>query len=333
MATLRQVAARAGVSLSTAWRVVNGVKQVRPETRERVERAVRELLYVQGSTNPEAGMIGLLVPELENPIFPALAQALETRAADAGLSSILCNTEGSSERETDYVHRLLDRRVAGMIFISCEMTNLRGDHSHYGRLAEEGARLVFVNGALSSLNVPSVGVDERVAGEMATQHLLDLGHDRIGFVAGREHYLPTRLKATGRVAALHEAGKAAAPELVAYGEFSVTGGRAGLSVLVEREEPPTGVICSSDVIAIGVLMEAQARGLRVPEDLSIVGFDGIAATTWTQPSLTTVEQPIAEIAHTAIRSLQSLIDDPQARIPSSYFRPTLRAGDSTAPPR
>src|SRR5882724_10521814 len=169
MATLRQVAAHAGVSLATAWRVVNGAEHVRPETRARVERAVRELLYVPAASRSEAGMIGLLVPELANPIFPALAQALETRAAEAGFSSILCNTEGATLREIDYVHTLLDRRVAGMIFISCEMTNLHGDHSHYGVLAAEGARLVFVNGALSSLNVPSVGVDERVAGEMATQ--------------------------------------------------------------------------------------------------------------------------------------------------------------------
>jgi len=277
-------------------------------------------------------MIGLLVPELANPIFPALAQALETRAAEAGFSSILCNTEGATFREIDYVHTLLDRRVAGMIFISCEMTNLHGDHSHYGVLAAEGARLVFVNGALSSLNVPSVGVDERVAGEMATQHLLALGHERIGFVAGREHYLPTRLKASGRASALRGAGKPPAESLVAYQEFSIEGGRAGLGRLLAEPAPPTGVICSSDVIAIGVLLEAHARGIRVPEELSIVGFDGIDATTWTQPALTTVAQPIAEIADTAVRALQALIDEPETHLPSSYFRPALRIRGSTAPP-
>jgi DNA-binding LacI/PurR family transcriptional regulator len=332
MATLRQVAARAGVSLSTTWRVVNGAENVRPEMQARVERAMRELLYVPSAVGPEARMIGLLVPELANPIFPALAQALETRAAEAGFSSILCNTEGATFREIDYVHTLLDRRVAGMIFISCEMTNLQGDHSHYSVLAAEGARLVFVNGALSSLSVPSVGVDERLAGEMATQHLLALGHQRIGFVAGREHYLPTRLKASGRAAALRSAGLTDGESLVAYEDFSVDGGRAGLAALLALPEPPTGVICSSDVIAIGVLLEAHARGIRVPEELSIVGFDGIDATTWTQPTLTTVEQPIAEIADTAVRALQALIDEPETRLPSSYFRPVLRVRGSTAPP-
>jgi len=332
VATLREVAAHAGVSLSTAWRVAQGGAQVRPETRGRVERAMRELLYIAPAES-DAAMIGLLVPELENPIFPALAQAIETRAAHVGLSSILCNTEGATRREIDYVHTLLDRRVAGMIFISCEMTNLRGDHDHYGRLAEEGARLVFVNGALSSLNVPSVGVDERMAGEAATRHLLGLGHRRIGFVAGREDYLPTRLKANGRAAALRAAGQPPSDELVVHNDFSVEGGRAGLRALLGSESAPTGVICSSDVIAIGVLLEALERRIDVPRDLSIVGFDGIAATTWTQPPLTTVEQPIAQIADTAVRALQTLIDDPHAQLPSSYFRPSLRVRGSTGPPR
>jgi DNA-binding LacI/PurR family transcriptional regulator len=330
VATLREVAAHAGVSLSTAWRVAHGGDRVRPETRDRVERAMRELLFV-APAGSDMTMVGLLIPELENPIFPALAQAIETRAAEAGFSSILCNTKGVAAREIEYVHTLLDRRVAGMIFISCEMTNLSGDHSHYARLAEEGARLVFVNGAISSLNVPSVGVDERTAGELATLHLLELGHRRIGFVAGREDYLPTRLKANGRGASLRAAGLPLGEELVVHNEFSTEGGRAGLHALLGMKDAPTAVICSSDVIAIGVLLEAHARGLAVPGELSIVGFDGIAATTWTQPPLTTIEQPIAEIADTAVRALQTLIDDPHARLPSSYFRPTLRVRGSTGP--
>src|SRR5206468_11399498 len=113
-----------------------------------------------------------------NPIFPALAEAIETRAAPRGLASILCNTTSAAFREIDYVHMLLDRGVEGMIFISCEMTNLRGDHGHYGRLVAEGARIVFVNGAVHSLDVPSVGVDERLAGESAAPPPIALGHTR-----------------------------------------------------------------------------------------------------------------------------------------------------------
>jgi DNA-binding LacI/PurR family transcriptional regulator len=333
MATLRDVAERAGVGVATAWRVATGAEHVRAQTRERVERAMRELLYIPAGSEQTNGMIGLLVPELGNPIFPALAQALETRAAQAGFSSILCNTTGAASREVDYVRMLLDRRVAAMIFISCEMTNLRGDHAHYTRLAAEGARLVFVNGALSSLDVPSVGVDEEKAGEIATQHLLDLGHTRIGFLAGLEHYLPTQLKERGRQAALIRAGLPITADHVAHGKFSVSGGRHGLRTLLERDPTLTGVICSSDVIAIGALQEANARGITVPEQLSIVGFDGIDATTWTRPTLTTVAQPIPEIAATAVAMVRQLIDEPDRPLPSSYFRPTLRRGGSTASPR
>src|SRR5947208_4135825 len=178
MATLRDVAQQAGVSIATASRVVSGLDNVRSETRERVERAMRELLYVPPGRRPATGVIGLLVPDLENPIFPALAQAIEKHATEAGFASILCSTTAAAFREVDYVHMLLDRHVDGMIFISCEMTNMSGDHEHYARLVDEGARIVFVNGALNSLSVPSVGVDDVHAGARATQHLLELGHTR-----------------------------------------------------------------------------------------------------------------------------------------------------------
>ncbi len=331
MATLREVARRAGVSVATASRVANGAHAVRPETRERVERAMRDLLYVPPGRRPETGLIGVLVPELANPIFPALAQAIEMRAAQEGLASILCNTGEAAFREVDYVHMLLDRRVEGMIFISCEMTNLRGDHGHYAKLVQEGARLVFVNGAMQTLDVPSVGVDERAAGELATTHLIELGHERIGFVAGLEHYLPTQLKAAGRETALRAAGLDGL-DLVAYSSFGVEGGSRALAKLIRDEPRPTAVLCSSDLMAIGALHEARRQGLRVPRDLSISGFDGIEATTWTEPQLTTVEQPIAQIADTAVETLQSLIDEPGRPAPNSYYRPVLVARGSTAPP-
>lgn len=331
MATLREVARRAGVSVATASRVANGSLSVRPATRERVERAMRELLYVSPNRRAETGLIGVLVPELANPIFPALAQAIETRASPEGLASILCNTRESALREVDYVHMLLDRRVEGMVFISSEVTNLRADHAHYAKLLEEGARIVFVNGALPSLAAPSVGVDERAAGEIATRHLIELGHERIGFVAGLEHYLPTRLKAEGRAAALADAGLESGG-LTAHADFSTEGGGRALAQLLSLPEPPTAVICSSDTMAIGALHEAARRGLRVPRDLSIVGFDGIDATRWTVPELTTVEQPINRIADTAVQTLLTLIEQPDRILPDSYFRPVLRVRATTAKP-
>jgi DNA-binding LacI/PurR family transcriptional regulator len=331
MASLRDVASRAGVSLATASRVASGVDGVRPETRARVEGAMRDLLYVPPGRTSATGAIGLLVPELTNPIFPALAQAMEARATEAGLATILCNTRAAAFREADYVHMLLDRRVDGMIFIACEMTHLGGEHDHYARLLEEGAKLVFVNGALDEIDVPCVSVDERHAGFLATRHLIALGHRRIGFVAGPADYLPTREKAAGRVDALTREGLS--PDgLVVHGEFTLDGGRSSARALLSRPDRPTAVICSSDVIAIGVLQVARELGLRVPSDLSVVGFDGIEAATWVEPELTTVAQPIEQIASTAVELLRTVIGDPSRSLPRVLLQSQLRTGGSTAAP-
>jgi DNA-binding LacI/PurR family transcriptional regulator len=226
---------------------------------------------------------------------------------------------------------LLERRVDGMIFISSEITDLRSDHSHYRRLLREGARLVFVNGGSAQLDVTSVGVDERAAGRLATEHLLQLGHTRIGFAAGDALSSPTREKGEGRESALRAAG--IEPDgLVVHASFTVDGGREAFRGLVAKPGgPPTGIICSNDLMAIGVIREAEAHGIDVPGELSVIGFDGIDAASWTEPPLTTVEQPIDEIAETAVRALRSLIENRSQSLPNYVFRPRLRLGRSTAP--
>jgi DNA-binding LacI/PurR family transcriptional regulator len=332
MASLRDVAERAGVSVATASRVASGSAVVRPATRARVERAMRELLYVPPGRLEPSGAIGLFVPEFGNPVFAAIAQAMEDAASRERLAMILCNTHGSAQRELDYVHMLLERRVDGMIFVSAEITDVRGTHAHYLTLRERGARLVFVNGHAENLEITSVGVDERAAGRLATEHLIGLGHEQIGFVAGDRFALPTREKTLGHQDALRTAGLADGQ--VAHGDFSVAGGRRAMSELLERPRPgrPTGVMCSSDLMAIGAMQEAADRGLRVPDDVSVVGFDGIDAASWTQPPLTTIEQPLEEIARTAVWALRAQVDRPVERQPSYVFRPRLRLGGTTAPP-
>jgi DNA-binding LacI/PurR family transcriptional regulator len=293
---------------------------------------MRELLYVPPGRVEASSAIGLFVPEFSNPVFAALAEAMEMHAARSNLATILCNTHGSAGREREYVRMLLERGVEGMVFISAEITDVRGRHSHYAKLLDRGARLVFVNGGSEDLDVTSVGVDERAAGRIATEHLVSLGHERIGFVAGPAYALPTREKTLGRLDAL----RAAELEdgLVAHSDFTVGGGREALRELLAKpaRERPTAVICSSDLMAIGAMQEADAQGLRVPHDLSIVGFDGIDAASWTNPPLTTVEQPIDEIARTAVDALWSKVERPDERQPSYVFRPQLRPGGTTASP-
>lgn len=333
MATLRDVAQHAGVSVATASRVVTGTGPVKGATRARVERAMRELVYVPRNRETTLGAVGLLVPELANPIFPMLAQAMETRATELGFASILCNTAGSVEREAAYARMLMSRKVDAMIFISCEATDLRGKHDHYARLGEQGAKLVFVNGAAPTIDAASVSVDERAAGELATRHLIELGHKRIGFVAGPAHARPTTEKAQGRQIALAAAGLHPGSSFVAHGEWGATGGRAALRKLLSRgADRPTAVICSSDAMAIGALGEARHAGLRVPDDLSIIGFDGIEATEWTDPPLTTLAQPVPQIAQAAVDAAHALVTEPARELPHYVFRPQLLARGTAAPP-
>jgi DNA-binding LacI/PurR family transcriptional regulator len=317
------------VSLATASRVASGATHVRSETRVKVERAMRELLYVSPHRPETMGAIGILVPEFANPVFPALTEAMEKSASEAGLATIICNTAGSARRELEYVHMLLERRVGGMIFICPEINDVRGEHSHYQQLLDQGARLVLVNGDAIDLDITSIGVDERAAGRLATEHLLGLGHRRIGFAAGLPYASPTRDKRLGREDALRAAG--IDPNgLVAHADFTVEGGRAALRKLLKHPKGrPTGVICSNDLMAIGVIHEAFAHGLGVPRDLSVVGFDGTDLANWVDPNLTTIAQPIPELASAAIAALAG---NGALATPRLVFRPRLRKGATTAPP-
>ena len=306
MTSLRDVAEKAGVSVATASRVASGSASVRPATRERVERAMRELLYVPPAGETTSGAIGLLLPEFENPVFAAFAQAMETHARTAGFATILCNTAGEPLREVDYVHMLLERRVDGMIFISAEITDVRGEHSHYRKLLERGARLVFVNGGAESLDVTSVGVDERAAGRIATEHLIELGHERIGFVAG-EAYASRRgrRRPAGQTASKR---RDCGPTTWSRTARSASPAAAARSASCWRPEgrPPDG----GDLLERpdGDRRDAGGRGPRPRRPRRPLGrrvrrhrrrdVDAMRR-------LTTVEQPVEEIAETAIAALST----------------------------
>ena len=245
---------------------------------------MRELLYVPpGRRDGDGRPSALLVPELANPIFPALAQAIETRAAPSGLASILCNTAGAAFREVDYVHMLLDRRVDGMIFISCEMTNLRGDHAHYAQLVGRGRadRLRERRDRTRSTSRPSASTSAPPA---RSRRSTCSSSATSGSASSRARALPAdaaRRPQAGaaRSPARHRRRRARRARGVRH-----RGRRPALRRRCSsRREPPTGVICSSDLMAIGALHEAARLGLRVPDDLSIVGFDGIEAAKWTEP--------------------------------------------------
>ncbi len=328
---LAGIAEAAGVSISTVSRVLNRRPGVHEETRRRVLSALAEQKYTPRGLDAlhRTGVLGLLVPELTNPVFPAFAEALEARAAERGYSTVLCNTHSASAREEEHVRLLLARGVAGMVFVSPESTDSLAPHGHYKRLREDGVSMVFVNGGLPTLDVPDVCVDEQVAGYLATRHLVERGHRRIGFVSGPARSVPTRLKRAGWQAALEEAGLDAAADLVAHAEYGAAGGATAAARLLDAEA--TGLVCASDLMAFGALAEARRRGLDVPRELSVVGFDDTPMAPYASPPLTTLAQPIAEMARAAVDGLVAEIEGGGDGLPHSrVFRPRLVERESTA---
>ncbi|MDA3649233.1 LacI family transcriptional regulator [Saccharopolyspora indica] len=337
MAGLADIAQAAGVSVSTVSRVLNRKAGIKEETRQRVLEVLNQMPHTARGTGAlrRTGVIGLLVPELSNPVFPAFAEALEGRASVAGYSSLLCNTRAAMT-EKDYVRMLVARGVEGMIFVSPEIANPDNDErrsrGYYEKLRAEGVRMVFVNGSTPSLDVPDITVDEHLAGHTAARHLLELGHRRIGFVSGPARALPSRMKRAGWAAALEEAGIEPSAELVAHGPFGAEGGARAVGELLDGPRP-TAVLCSSDVMALGAMREAKRRGLATPEDISVVGFDDIPLAAYCQPALTTLAQPIRDMAAAAVDELIRQLDpDEPVRASTNFsrmFRPNLIVREST----
>jgi len=332
---LAGVAEAAGVSISTVSRVLNRRPGVHEETRRRVLSALAEQRYTPRGLGAlhTTGVLGLLLPELTNPVFPAFAEALEARAAARGYSTVLCNTQAASVREEEHVQILLAHGVAGMVFVSPESTDSLAPHGHYKRLREDGVQMVFVNGGMPTLDVPDVCVDEQVAGYLATRHLVELGHQRIGFVSGPARSVPTRLKRAGWQASLEEAGLNADPALVAYAEYGAAGGATAAARLL-NEVAPTALVCASDVMAFGALSEARRHGIAVPRELSVVGFDDTPMAPYASPPLTTLAQPVVKMAQAAVDGLIAEIegtDSGDGLAHSRVFRPRLVERESTAP--
>lgn len=336
MTGLAEIAEAAGVSTSTVSRVLNRRGGVNDNTRARVLAVVAQRPYSRRGLGAmhRTGVIGLLVPDLSNPVFPAFAEELETGLAQAGYSALLCNTRPAGFREEEYTRMLLDRGVEGMVFVCPDQADSTASRARYRQLRDRGVYMVFINSGAVSTEVPEITVDQQAAGYTATRHLLDLGHERIGFVSGPANALMSRLLQIGWTAALEETGHPADAALVAHGPFGPEGGALAMSQLLETARP-TGVICSSDLMAMGASQEAARRGLTVPRDLSVIGFDDISLAAYWSPPLTTLAQPIPAMAAAAIDELVAgLVPETRAgHSPASrVFRAQLVVRESSAPP-
>ena len=337
---IRAVARHAGVSLGTVSAVLNEKPSVSAEARDRVERAMRELMYIRPGEFPrKEGMMGLLTPDVRNPIFPLLSVVISDVAARAGFTTVIHSTdpfgttESLAERERAGMHHLLEHGITGMILLSGEAPDVNGSHEHFAQLSDLGAQMVLVNAPNDTLNISCVGVDERAAGVLAAEHLIALGHERIGIIGGVESFLHVRQRRQGVETSLERRGLTLDPAHVIHCGWAAVDGFDGFKRILELDVDcrPTALIASSDFLAFGVMRAAADAGLRLPDDLSIVGFDGIEACEYSRPRLTTIAQPIADIAETSIRILAELLDGKIGDAHSVVFRPRLIERESTAP--
>ncbi|MEU8659659.1 LacI family DNA-binding transcriptional regulator [Actinoplanes philippinensis] len=332
-ARMADIAKQAQVSEATVSRVINDRPGVSAETRQ----AVLTALDVLGYERPErlrkrsAGLVGLVVPELDNPIFPAFAQVIESTLAQHGYTPVLCTQSPGGVTEDEYVEMLLDRQVSGIVFISSLSADTTSDRSRYQRLLDRPLPIVLVNGYAKELEAPFVSCDDRVAGDLGVTHLVALGHRRIGMISGPNRFINTQRKLEGyRAAMKREVGltDAEVDELVSLTLFGVEGGEVAAERLLTRGA--TGIICASDMMALGAIRAARRRGLRVPEDVSVIGFDDSALIPFTDPPLTTLRQPVASMAVAAVRSLVDEINGHGAPHSEYLFHPELVVRNSTA---
>ncbi len=309
---LQDIAARAGVSVSTVSRVLND----KPEVNDRTRRAVLTALDVLGYEVPNrfrrraTGLVGIIVPELENPFFPRLAQALENALDRESFTTVLCSQSLGGVPEDSYVETLLGHGVAGIVFVSGIHAVVGTDPGRYRRLTDSGLPVVLVNGHLADVGAASVGVDDVAMVDLAVTHLANMGHRRIGLATGPPRYCPAQLRveAFRRGMAEQVAGPSAQPdhaELIEHTTFTVEGGEQAAIALVNRGA--TGIVCGSDVMALGAVRGVRSQGLRVPEDVSVVGADDSMLIQFTDPPLTTVRQPTRALAQQVTRSLVDLV--------------------------
>ncbi len=331
---LADVARQAGVSEATVSRVLNGRPGVSPDTRQLVVTALDVLGYERPALlrGSRAGLVGLIVPELENPIFPAFAQAIESVLAQHGYTPVLCTQTPGGVTEEEYVDMLLQRSVRGIIFVSGRHADATADLKRYQELRELGLPVVLVNGHPESLDVSSVTADDDQAMRQALRHLVSLGHRRIGLAVGQSRYLVTRGKVAAFLRVLPELVGITSKEARSWVEnslFTVEGGHSAARHLV-LERGATGLVCGSDLMALGAIRAVRAAGLRVPEDVSVVGYDDSMLMSFTDPPLTTVRQPVETMSRAAVQALADEIAGHEAPRQELLFAPELIVRASTA---
>lgn len=329
-ARLADIAVQAGVSEATVSRVLNGKAGVSPSTRQAVLTALdfmgyeRPLRLRQRSN----GLIGLVTPELDNPVFPAFAQAVEKALGQHGYTPVLCTQPSGGAPEDEFTEMLIDRGVSGIVFISGLHADATARMDRYTRMTDRGLPIVLVDGYNEAIQAPFISPDDRLATRLAVRHLVDLGHERIGLALGQRRFVPALRKIEGfRQAMTHLPRAADADDLIEHSLATVEGGQAAAGALFDRG--CTAVFCASDLMALGAIRAARQRGLNVPGHVSVVGFDDSPLIPFTDPPLTTVRKPIGAMASAAVETLLEIVDGAPSKNLELMFQPELVVRRST----
>jgi DNA-binding LacI/PurR family transcriptional regulator len=327
VARLADIAKKVGVSEATVSRVLNGKPGVAPSTRASVTKALDALGYERPTQlrGERARLVGLVLPELQNPIFPALAEVVGGALAQQGFTPVLCTRTAAGASEAEYLDLLLQHQVSGVVLTGGLYAQAEAAHDHYARLVERRLPTVLVNAAIDDLDFPRVSCDDGAAIEQALGHLLALGHERVGIVLGPPDHVPSRRKLAAFAAARDGSFDG---ELREHAIFTLEGAEAAAMKLVRRGV--TGIVCASDVLALGTIRAARRCGRRVPEDVSVVGFDDSSLMTCTDPPLTTVRQPIVAMGRAAVDLLVAQIEGRAVPARELLFEPELVVRASTA---
>ena len=330
--SIREVAALAGVSVGTVSNVLNHPELVAEATRARVRRAIDELGFVLNDSARQlrAGRsraIGVVVLDVTNPFFTEVVRGVEDAVNEHDYAVILCNSDDSAEKESQYLRMLTEQRVLGVL-----ITPVLGDSSYLRRLCARGIRVVLLDRPSASKDLCSVAVDDVLGGELAANHLLELGHERIGFVNGPLTIRQCADRRRGVRRAVKAAGldpKHAVVE-VTRPALNAREGEASVAALLAARPRPTAVFCANDLLALGVLRGLARQGLAVPDDVALVGYDDIEFAATLSTALTSVRQPKYQLGHTAARLLLEEAEDPEAhQHTQTMFRPELVVRESS----
>jgi LacI family transcriptional regulator len=327
--TIGVIAKEAGVSVPTVSKVLNGRAGVAAETRHRVEELLRERNYMRRtpSRTHTSGLIDLVFNELDSPWAVEVIRGVEAVTSGIGMGVVVSAMHGRATPARQWLQSLTARRSDGVILVLSELSSRQR-----AQLTTLGTPYVVVDPVgHTDPDMPSVGATNWAGGLAATQHLVELGHRRIAMISGPQRLLCSRARIDGYRAALEAAAIGFDPALLRYGDFHHETGYTEALALLRLPEPPTAIFAGSDQQAFGTYEAIHERGLRVPDDVSVVGFDDLPVSSWVVPRLTTVRQPLAEMAAMAARMVLRMSSGERVDSPRMELATRLVVRESTAP--